>query len=681
MFLHRLSSVTSSFRPCSRPAVSWAGFRSSSASSFSSSSSSSSHPSHLPRFTPAPRPWWSVRGFPPWPPRSPRSPSIRPGDAGASLHTSAGCRMDRPDRGREPPHKRRKSLEEKRRSEGDEAKEGGFRREQQGNVWTNQRHRDGHRDRGRNGAENRDKDVERTKTGVKDRQRKDSSSREDGFRSQSRSEQEEARGGGSRTRIKEQETLQKPNPWFKGRSSEEHGGTRGGAAGRPRDSREDGGRRTSFPLPPHGAVRPPNPWQGANREPPPPGVPPLVTSLQRRWESCSTDLQPPGGGAAFDFSVMTYNILSQDLLQDNAYLYRHCPPDVLAWEHRLPNLLAEIQGHEADILCLQEVQEDHYENQIRPALRALGYECEYKKRTGKKPDGCAVGFKTSRFSLLSSNPVEFLRRGDVLLDRDNVGLVVLLRPRDASSSSSSSSFVCVANTHLLYNPRRGDIKLAQLAILLAEIRRLSLLPDGSTNPVLLCGDFNSTPWSPLYSFLTTGRLEYRGMQISRVSGQEDSPRGQRLLTSPIWSHSLGINRRCQYEATSGASACGAEAVEGAISDMTVEDLTSRASAAAAFNRERIEHSLKLQSSYRHRLRSDGRPEITTYHSRTALTVDYILYSPDHSAPPSLPGGRGLQLLGRLSLVGQSELEELGGLPSRRHSSDHLPLLARFRLRL
>lgn len=41
---------------------------------------------------------------------------------------------------------------------------------------------------------------------------------------------------------------------------------------------------------------------------------------------------------------------------------------------------------------------------------------------------------------------------------------------------------------------------------------------------------------------------------------------------------------------------------------------------------RIEHNLKLQSSYRHRLMPDGRPEITTCHSRTALTVDYILYS-------------------------------------------------------
>lgn len=75
----------------------------------------------------------------------------------------------------------------------------------------------------------------------------------------------------------------------------------------------------------------------------------LSSALQRHWESCSTDLHPPGDSSVFDFSVMSYNILSQQLLEDNAYLYRHCDPDVLPWEYRLHNLLAEIQHHNADV--------------------------------------------------------------------------------------------------------------------------------------------------------------------------------------------------------------------------------------------------------------------------------------------------------------------------------------------
>lgn len=379
---------------------------------------------------------------------------------------------------------------------------------------------------------------------------------------------------------------------------------------------------------------------------------------------------------------MSYNILAQDLLQDNAYLYRHCDPGVLPWDFRLPNLLREIEQYDADVLCLQEVQQDHYETQMKPALQALGYQCVYKKRTGQKPEGCAMVFKSSRLSLVSAHPLEYLRPGDALLDRDNVGLVLLLRPVAGSGQSDPSDFICVANTHLLYNPRRGDIKLAQLAILLAEISRLSRLPDGSASPVVVCGDFNSTPWSPLYRFLTQGCMEFKDMPIGMVSGQEEG-RGQRVLSAPIWSKSLGINQDCCYDNPPASQPPSSDLpeVKEATSDLTVEELTAKTISAYSNRNSRLRHGVGLQSSYSHLLKPDGRPEITTCHSRTAMTVDYILYTPDsHTTSPSLPGGRGLQLLGRLSLVGQSELKAVNGLPNPHHSSDHLPILARFRLR-
>lgn len=58
---------------------------------------------------------------------------------------------------------------------------------------------------------------------------------------------------------------------------------------------------------------------------------------------------------------------------------------------------------------------------------------------------------------MSHSKLEY-QRGIGLLDRDNVAIVVMLQPRGLSSSHQ----LCVANTHLLWNPRRGDIKLAQL---------------------------------------------------------------------------------------------------------------------------------------------------------------------------------------------------------------------------
>ncbi|XP_041661585.1 protein angel homolog 2 isoform X2 [Cheilinus undulatus] len=681
MFLRQLST---SILPRSRPALCRAGFSSSTASSSSSS--------YLPRF-PTPHPRWPGPGFPPWPPRHPHShisaylvhsgrafhaQSVNSGGSLRSFHTSAGLTMEHHDRDREPPYKRKKSVEETEGHRGGQTSSS-KREDSSSRPRPNHSAKDGSRDRaGRDVGRTNSKDRkgERTKAGDKDRQTTNGPSHR-GRSTHWHAEHKER----SRTLTptpkptQEEKPTHRPNPWFKERKTEEQG-----SCERQTKEAEKQLKDSNQPV---------NPWKivGTNKEPSPSGTSPPdrqqeevkpVKPLQRHWEvspSCGSEPPPPGCSTAFDFTVMSYNILSQDLLLDNAYLYRHCNPSVLPWDHRLPNLLAEIKQYDADILCLQEVQEDHYKNQIKPALQALGYQCEYKKRTGRKPDGCAVIFKTSRLSLLSSNPVEFYRQGDPLLDRDNVGLVLLLQPNDTTGESDSC--ICVANTHLLYNPRRGDIKLAQLAILLAEINRLCRPPDGLTNPVVLCGDFNSTPWSPLYNFLTTGCLDYRGMQIGMVSGQESSPRGQRLLPSPIWSHSLGIDYQCQYKKPTAESS-SSPTVEGAISNLTVEDLATTA-AAAASQRARIEHGLKLQSSYKHLLMPDGRPEITTCHSRTAMTVDYIMYTPELITPPSLPGGWSLQLLGRLSLVSQSELKEVNGLPNQHHSSDHLPLLARFRL--
>ncbi|KAJ8355818.1 hypothetical protein SKAU_G00186120 [Synaphobranchus kaupii] len=97
----------------------------------------------------------------------------------------------------------------------------------------------------------------------------------------------------------------------------------------------------------------------------------------------------------------------------------------------------------------------------------------------------------------------------------------------------------------------------------------------------------------------------------------------------------------------------------------------------------IAHGLRLTSAYGHQMKEGGKPEVTTCHSRTALTVDYIFYSaargdalqPECSVAPE----QGLQLLARLALVDERDVWTASGLPNERNSSDHLPLLTRFRL--
>lgn len=152
-----------------------------------------------------------------------------------------------------------------------------------------------------------------------------------------------------------------------------------------------------------------------------------------------------------------------------------------------------------------------------------GFACFYKRRTGRKTDGCAVCFKDSRFQLISVSPIEYFRPGLDVLNRDNVGLVLLLQPLlPECMDLKAVSPLCVANTHVLFNPRRGDIKLAQMALLLAEIDKIAKTPEGSYYPVILCGDLNSVPDSPLYKFIRNGQLSYHGMPAWKVGASQSS---------------------------------------------------------------------------------------------------------------------------------------------------------------
>lgn len=62
-------------------------------------------------------------------------------------------------------------------------------------------------------------------------------------------------------------------------------------------------------------------------------------------------------------------------------------------------MLALLDGLDADILCLQEV--DHFESFLLPELRSRGYDGRYKRRNGPtKRDGCATFWRSDKLVLL-----------------------------------------------------------------------------------------------------------------------------------------------------------------------------------------------------------------------------------------------------------------------------------------
>lgn len=67
-----------------------------------------------------------------------------------------------------------------------------------------------------------------------------------------------------------------------------------------------------------------------------------------------------GSGSGGTFSLLTYNVLAD--LFATSEMYSYCPPWALSWAYRRQNLLKELLGYKADIMCLQEVSMGLYCN-------------------------------------------------------------------------------------------------------------------------------------------------------------------------------------------------------------------------------------------------------------------------------------------------------------------------------
>ena len=334
---------------------------------------------------------------------------------------------------------------------------------------------------------------------------------------------------------------------------------------------------------------------------------------------------------ALKFTVLSYNVLAQHLLEEHTYLYRRAEPDTLDWEKRSERILREVKDTQADILCLQEIQSDHFSNFYVPKLRIMGFKGIFKKRTGDKPDGCAIFYRNSKFVLKDSTSVEYCKPNVELLDRDNIGLIALLTPRILQSRNEHAvnqdlPFIVVATTHLLYNPRRHDIKLAQLQLLFAELDLIAFNHRGTNSvgnnnllqcyhPTILTGDFNLTPDSSIYQFITRGSLQYKGLSRRQLTSD---PRGV-VLTDELIPPHLNVTDTCQHAHVTEkrASLTGTSQPE--------REEKNPESRTVQFSTGQLSHQLQFQSVYPHRLaRLNGAPEATTFQNEW-VTVDYIFH--------------------------------------------------------
>uniref|UniRef100_A0A8C3KR64 2',5'-phosphodiesterase 12 n=1 Tax=Calidris pygmaea TaxID=425635 RepID=A0A8C3KR64_9CHAR len=218
--------------------------------------------------------------------------------------------------------------------------------------------------------------------------------------------------------------------------------------------------------------------------------------------------------------AVSYNILADTYAQtefSRTVLYPYCAPYALELDYRQNLLKKELAGYSADIICLQEVDKSVFVDSLVPALDAFGLEGLFKIKE-KQHEGLATFYRRDKFGLLGQHDIAFSEAllsdplhkelcdklakyplvQEKVLQRSSVLQVSVLQ-----SATDPSRKICVANTHLYWHPKGGNIRLIQIAVALSHIKHIAcdLYP---SIPVIFCGDFNSTPSSGTYSFINSG---------------------------------------------------------------------------------------------------------------------------------------------------------------------------------
>lgn len=344
--------------------------------------------------------------------------------------------------------------------------------------------------------------------------------------------------------------------------------------------------------------------------------------------------------SAGTFTVLSYNILADAYATSDSYSY--CPSWALSWPYRRQNLLREIVGYRADIVCLQEVQYDHFDEFFAPELDKHGYQALYKRKTSEVThtlDGCATFFRRDRFSHVKKYEVEFNKAAQSLTEavvpttqkktalnrlvKDNVALIAVLEAKfghQGIDNPGKRQLLCVANTHVNVHQDLKDVKLWQVHTLLKGLEKIAASAD---IPMLVCGDFNSTPASAPHALLALGKVD---------------PLHPDLTVDP-----LGILRP---------------------HTKLVHQLPL-VSAYSSFARGIGPPALEQQ---RRRIDSNTNEPLFTNCTRDFIgTHDYIFYTADSLTVESL-----------LELLDEDSLRKDTALPSPEWSSDHIALLAEFR---
>lgn len=400
--------------------------------------------------------------------------------------------------------------------------------------------------------------------------------------------------------------------------------------------------------------------QEANEDSSFPNYTPIVLSPSRNYlqEYLSLTSSRAYHGSSGDFRIVSYNVLADYCLNETPHLYSHCPRQCLDLHRRSHFISAELKLLQPTVLCLQEVDQGftRYFKTVRNS------QWIYKKRTNAKMrDGVAIVFDSEVFELLESAEIEYLSSEIQRLDRANVGLVAVLRSRQVPKN-----VLIVGNTHLLFNFRRGDIQLSQLIMFISAVRdTLSRYQSQYSTSVVLAGDYNFTPSSPLYKFMVEREIDMSAVPLANLADRNACNTNQIGCGPDVLDRAL---RRYQYQPKyryQGDSQLGRE-----LNSLTVE-MIHRENGGAVYvpavyegpQEHVVRLELPVESAYVTVTGSEGFP--WGYIDAVLFTTDYLWHC--GAAHPT----------GVLLPPAYTSLLSAPSLPTEHYPSDHISLVADF----
>eukprot|EP01083_Nonionella_stella_P064580 168453_1 len=392
--------------------------------------------------------------------------------------------------------------------------------------------------------------------------------------------------------------------------------------------------------------------------------------------------QEDGSIDDFTFRVLSYNCLAP--IYCTQAMYPYVEPYKLEWDYRKYNIKREILRYNPDVICLQEVQHNHFDDYFTKELSKEGYEGMYRpksrgNRDPKSVDGCAIFFKSDRFKVSSRYHIDFNDTSNLYLNmlqngsesgkpmtdeqakimskrlmKGNIAMIVVLEERERKSSKSKDKKEdkekkdADKDDHKTNNDKSSSKKKDNKpSINISEHNLNSSSMNRNVKKEIVIANTH-VYWDPNFTDVKIWQAWILCEEIWRALGRE--------LPLILCGDFNSEPKSAVYEyLTKGR-------VDLSVYDQMVKEYEVKKNCILP-PRDHLRHTLGLKSHYN---RNGEEPIYTNYTRHYKGTLDYVLYS-----------SKSIEAIGYLQEPSEDVLSLEEAIPDSMNSSDHIPLMGTF----